>query len=125
MINLAVIGYGYWGPNLVRNFHATTGCKIVFICDLKQCARDRAVQSYPSVEVTDDYHQVVKSSQIDAVVIATPVLSHFAIAKEALENGKHIFIEKPFTASVAEARILIELAEKKKLKIMVDHTFLF
>ena len=125
MINLGIIGFGYWGPNLVRNFNSTSGCKVVSICDLAEENLIKAKQSYSSVYVTTNYQEVVRSSEVHAVIIATPVTSHFAIAKEALENGKHIFVEKPFTFSVKEAETLVELAQKKNLKIMVDHTFLF
>jgi predicted dehydrogenase len=125
MINLGVIGYGYWGPNVVRNFNGIPNAEVVSICDYQQSALKRARNIYPKMNITSDCREILYSPRIDAVVIVTPVSTHFDIAKQALENGKHIFIEKPFTSSVEQAEQLIELAEKKNLKIMVDHTFLF
>jgi len=125
MINLGVIGYGYWGPNVVRNFNGIPDAEVVSICDYQQSALKRARNIYPKMNITSDCREILYSPRIDAVVIVTPVSTHFDIAKQALENGKHIFIEKPFTSSVEQAEQLIELAEKKNLKIMVDHTFLF
>lgn len=125
MINVGVIGFGYWGPNVVRNFHTTPGARVVAISDTDEGALRRAEQSYPGIRMTRNCADLVTASEIDLIAIVTPVFSHFEIAKAALSNGKHIFIEKPFTASVAQAEQLIELAERKRLKIMVDHTFLF
>lgn len=125
MINIGVIGYGYWGPNVVRNFSGIPNTEVVAISDYQSAAQKRAKKLYPHMNVTNDSQEILNSPSIDAVVIVTPVSSHFSIARQALENGKHIFVEKPFTASSAEAEQLIELAEKKNLKIMVDHTFLF
>lgn len=125
MIKLGVIGYGYWGPNVVRNFNSVASVEVVSICDFQQSALNRAQQSYSNANLTCDYREILRSPEIDAVVIVTPVSTHYELAKMALENGKHIFVEKPFTLSVDQAEELIELAEKKKLKIMVDHTFLF
>jgi len=125
MINIGVIGYGYWGPNVVRNFSGIPDTEVVAISDYQPAAQKRAKKLYPQMNVTNDSQEILNSPGIDAVVIVTPVSSHFSIARQALENGKHIFVEKPFTASSAEAEQLIELAEKKNLKIMVDHTFLF
>jgi predicted dehydrogenase len=125
LINIGVIGYGYWGPNIVRNFTGTKNAKVISLADVNPDALERAQKSYPYLKTTTNYHELTISSEIDAIAIATPVFTHFEIAKNSLENGKHIFIEKPFTSSVKEAEKLIELAEKKNLKIMVDHTFLF
>jgi len=125
MINIGVIGYGYWGPNIVRNFNRVEGAKAPLVCDINQDNLKRAKKDYPYIEITSDYNDVISSTKIDTVAVITPVSTHFELAKKALKNGKHIFIEKPFTATVAEAEQLIELAEKKKLMIMVDHTFLF
>jgi predicted dehydrogenase len=125
MINVGVIGYGYWGPNIVRNFNSTDGAKILSVCDPSDDARKRAKKMNPHVEVISDYREIVKSPEIELVAVVTPVSSHFQLAKEALENGKHVFVEKPFTASVAQAEELVNLAEKKGRKIMVDHTFIF
>jgi len=125
MIRFGVIGYGYWGPNVVRNLHGLEGCRVLTVCDKDpQCAR-RAQKDFPSVQVTTDAAAVLTSPEIDAVAVVTPVWTHFELAKAALENGKHVFVEKPFTSTAAQAEELIELADRKSLKIMVDHTFLF
>lgn len=125
MINVGIIGYGYWGPNIVRNFSSVEGMRVVSICDKDERNLSRARKSYPNVTVSSDCGEILRSKDIDAVAVITPVSSHFNLAKKALENGKHIFVEKPFTATVQEAEELIELAEKKNLTIMVDHTFIF
>jgi predicted dehydrogenase len=125
MLNIGVIGYGYWGPNIVRNFNSVDGAKMLLVCDPSEDARKRAKKANPHLEVISDYREIVKSSQIDMVAVVTPVSTHFQLAKEALENGKHVLVEKPFTASVAQAEELVNIAEKKGLKIMVDHTFIF
>lgn len=125
MINIGVIGFGYWGPNVARNFHVTPGARVVAISDADERSLWRAGQSYPGVRMVQDFRELIKAPDVDVVAIVTPVSSHFELAHMALSNGKHIFIEKPFTTCVAQAEQLIELADRKKLKIMVDHTFLF
>src|ERR1700676_661478 len=125
VIRVGVIGYGYWGPNIVRNFHGQDRSRVVAVCDKNPKSLDRARQSYPDMLVTDDCNALLEATDIDAVAVVTPVWSHYELAKAALENGKHVFVEKPFTSSTAQAEELIELAERKNLKIMVDHTFLF
>ena len=125
MIRIGVIGYGYWGPNIVRNLHGLDGSRVVAVCDQSPEALGRAKQAYPSVEVTANSAELLSSTDIDAVAVVTPIWTHFELAKAALQNGKHVFVEKPFTSSVAQAEELIELADRKNLKIMVDHTFLF
>jgi predicted dehydrogenase len=125
MLTIGVIGYGYWGPNIVRNFNGIPGASVVAVCDLEQTALYQVKKNYDGMYITRDCNEILNSSKIDAVAIITPVSTHYEIAKQALLNGKHIFVEKPFTASTAEAEGLIELAEKKNLTIMVDHTFLF
>ncbi|HBH60993.1 MAG TPA: oxidoreductase [Nitrospiraceae bacterium] len=125
MINIAVIGYGYWGPNIVRNFNATEGTKVLSICDGNQEAITRARKAYPHIAVTSDCNDIINSPEVDAVAVITPVSTHYELAKRLLEKGKHVFVEKPFTASVPQAEKLIELAAKKHLTIMVDHTFVF
>ena len=125
LIRVGVIGYGYWGPNIVRNFHALDGTKVEMICDTNSAALARAKRAYPSVEMTGNSSAVLKSSKIDAVAVVTPVWTHYELAKAALENGKHVFVEKPFTSTSEQAEELIALAERKHLTIMVDHTFLF
>jgi predicted dehydrogenase len=125
MINVGVIGYGYWGPNVVRNLYGLDGCRVSGICDRSAAALARVRRAYPDVAVTDNAADLITSTKIDAIAVVTPVHTHFELAKAALENGKHVFVEKPFTATTAEAEQLIDLAERRKLKIMVDHTFLF
>jgi len=125
LLRVAVIGYGYWGPNIVRNFQNVDCCEIATVCDKNTSALRRVRRAYPAIELTTDFSEVLKSTQIDAVAVVTPVWTHFDLAKAALENGKHVFVEKPFTSTAAQAEELIELAERKHLKIMVDHTFLF
>ena len=125
MIRIGVIGYGYWGPNIVRNFHAHECSEVVLVCDQNPKCLERLKKAHPSIPFTTDANEVIKSPNIDLVAVVTPVWTHFELAKAALENGKHIFVEKPFTCSVLQAEELIELADRKNLKIMVDHTFLF
>ena len=125
MIRIGVIGYGYWGPNVARNIHNVEGAQLVAICDKSLAALKRAKQAYPYIHVTSDPCEVLTSTEIDVIAVVTPVWTHFELAKAALHNGKHVFVEKPFTSSAAQAEELIELAEKKNRKIMVDHTFLF
>jgi predicted dehydrogenase len=125
MIKVGVIGFGYWGPNVVRNFSGLRECQVVAICDVNASAQERARQAYSCLKVTGDLSEVLTSSEIDVVAVVTPVWTHYELTKKALENGKHVFVEKPFTSNSAQAEELIALAEKKHLKIMVDHTFLF
>ncbi|PYT90444.1 MAG: oxidoreductase [Acidobacteria bacterium] len=125
MIRIGVIGYGYWGPNIVRNFHTHEGSEVVLVCDKNPKASERLRMAHPSIPFTSNPAEIVKSPDIDIVAVVTPVWAHYQLAKAALENGKHIFVEKPFTCSVTQAEELIELADRKNLRIMVDHTFLF
>ena len=124
-VRVAVVGYGHWGPNIVRNLHAIDACEVVSVCDKNATALRRVSKLYPAVNLTTDVADVLKSPSIDAVAVVTPVWTHFELAKLALMNGKHVFVEKPFTSTIAQAEELIELAERKNLRIMVDHTFLF
>src|SRR5689334_18097531 len=125
LVRVGVIGYGYWGPNIVRNFHALDNCELVAVCDKNPAALRRAQRACPGVNLTTDFNEVLTSPEIDAIAVITPVWTHFELAKAALQNGKHVFVEKPFTSTSAQAEELIELADRKNLKIMVDHTFLF
>jgi predicted dehydrogenase len=125
MIRFGVIGYGYWGPNIVRNLHGLDSTCVTMISDKNPAALARARKAYPSIELASDPMEIVRSTDVDAVAVITPVWTHYELAKAALENGKHVFVEKPFTSSVAQAEELIEIAARKNLKIMVDHTFLF
>src|SRR5947209_204800 len=125
MIKFGVVGFGYWGPNVVRNLASLEGAQVVAVADKSQTARRRCQKSYPGIQLTADSSELMSSTEIDAIAVVTPVWTHFELAKAALENGKHVFVEKPFTTSVEQAEELIGLAIRKNLKIMVDHTFLF
>src|ERR1700726_2201378 len=125
VIRVGVIGYGYWGPNIVRNFQGHEEAEVVAVCDKSPKSLARLRRAHPEVPVTSDQMEVLTSTQVDVVAVVTPVWTHFELAKLALENGKHVFVEKPFTCTAAQGEQLIELAERKNLKIMVDHTFLF
>ena len=125
MIRLGVIGYGYWGPQIVRNFHEAAGCEVATICDRSADSLRRAKQAYPHIRLTSDPCEILKSTDVDAIAIVTPVWTHYELAKAALQEGKHVFVEKPFTSNGTQAEELIDLAESKNLRIMVDHTFLF
>jgi predicted dehydrogenase len=125
VIRVGVVGYGYWGPNVVRNFDQLEKAEVLAVCDRSASARQRVQKAHPNVAVTSDPAELIKSSDIDAIAVVTPVWTHYELAKAALENGKHVFVEKPFTSNTAQAEELIELATKKNLKVMVDHTFLF
>ena len=124
-MKFGVIGYGYWGPNVVRNLASLEDSEVLAIAEMSPAARKRAQKAYPGVKVTADASDVISSLEIDAVAVVTPVWTHFELAKAALLNGKHVFVEKPFTSTIAQGEELINLAQQKNLKIMVDHTFLF
>lgn len=125
MIKVGIIGYGYWGPNLVRNFFSQKNCTVEMVADSRQNRLDILSQSYPTVKTTQHADDLIKSPDVDAVIIATPVFTHFPLAKKALEHGKHVLLEKPMASTVAECNELIELATQKNLTLMVDHTFLY
>ena len=125
MIKLALIGYGYWGPNLLRNFEKLDNCKITHLVDTNITKLEEAKKLYPELNTSTTINDILDNSEISAIVIATPVSTHFEIAKSALECGKHVLIEKPMTDSVKNAEYLIELSQKKNLLLMVDHTYLY
>jgi predicted dehydrogenase len=125
MIRIGVIGYGYWGPNIVRNLSTLDGCQVAAVADQSPAALARVTKAYPNLAVTTNPDDVLASPTIDAVAVVTPVSSHYGLAKRALLNGKHVFLEKPFTATTDEAEELLDLGRQKGLTIMVDHTFLF
>ena len=125
MINIAVIGYGYWGPNLVRNFVDNPETSVLYICDNDSLRIKAAKQKYPFIKCTNNYKKLLNDENLHLIAIATPVSSHFNLALEALNAGKHVLLEKPMTTKVSEAERLINLAEKKGLKIFVDHTFIY
>jgi predicted dehydrogenase len=125
MVGVAVVGLGYWGPNLVRNLHEVEGARAELVCDLRPDALEGIARRYPAVRTTTDFADVIADPAVDAVAIATPVSSHFELAARALEAGKHVFVEKPLTASSDEALELIELADEHGLVLMPGHTFLY
>lgn len=124
-LKLGIIGYGYWGPNLVRNFSENESAEIVYVCDLDKTKLLKVSKKYPKIKITSKFGQVLSDKTIDAVVIATPTSTHFKLAREALLSGKHIWVEKPFTKTVEEAKELVSLAKKKRKIIFVDHIFLY
>ena len=123
MIRFGVIGYGYWGPNLVRNFNEVPDARVVKVCDLRSDRLALVRKRYPTVETTSDYRDMLDDPSIDAVVIATPVSTHGEFALQALQAGKHVLVEKPMTATSDEAYRLIDEAERRRCVLMVDHTF--
>ncbi len=123
-MKVGIIGLGYWGPNLVRNFLSNPDVEKVIGCDQRMDRLKFIKSKFSAVELTDDFNEVLQSD-VDAIVLATPVDSHYNLAKQSLEAGKHIWVEKPFTSTVADAEELIELADSKNLKIFVDHTFIY
>jgi predicted dehydrogenase len=125
MIRVGVIGYGYWGPNIVRNLQGLDSTRVEMVCDSNPSALARVRKAYPGVRTVSDANELLRSPDVDAVAVITPVWTHYELAKGALENGKHVFIEKPFTSNSEQAEELIDLAARKKLQIMLDHTFLF
>ena len=124
-MKFGVIGYGYWGPNIARNLISLEGSELYCIADCSSDARNRALRACPGVNIAADVNDIIRSTAIDAVAVVTPVWTHYELAKAALLNGKHVFVEKPFTSNTAQAEELISLAQQKNLTIMVDHTFLF
>ncbi|HEY1052952.1 MAG TPA: Gfo/Idh/MocA family oxidoreductase [Prosthecobacter sp.] len=125
LINVAVIGCGYWGPNLIRNFASTTGARLMAVCDLQPERFAKLQQQYPAVEFVSDYEALLARPELDAVAIATPVSTHFKLAQMALAAGKHVMVEKPMTATVAEGQELVALAKVQNCVLMVDHTFAY
>lgn len=124
-INVGVIGCGYWGPNLIRNFVDSESAKLRWICDVDESSLAAMSRRYPFAQGTNDYRRLVDDASLDAVAVVTPVATHFAIAKEFLGVGKHVLLEKPLAATVREAEELIELAEVNNRRLMVDHTFVY
>lgn len=125
MLKVAILGFGYWGPNLLRNFSLFDTCTVHTVVDKRPERLKIAKKNYPAVNTSTDLEEVLVNPEIDAVAIATPVFSHYPFAKKAIENGKHVLIEKPMTASRAHALELIDIAAKRNKVLMVDHTFLY
>jgi predicted dehydrogenase len=124
-IQIAVVGCGYWGPNLIRNFRYLSDCQVQIVCDVKDDRLSHMRQLYPEVKTTNAFDHILQNSDIDAIAIATPVRLHFEMAKAVLQAGKHVFIEKPMASSVDECKELIKLAETQNLTIMLGHTFIY
>jgi len=125
MINVGVIGYGYWGPNLVRNFITNDEARVVAVCDRDSARLGKIEALYPAIRLTTSVDELINAPDIDAVVVATPVDTHFPLALAALQAGKHVLVEKPIASTADQARQLIEEADKRGLVLMVDHTFVY
>jgi len=125
MLNIATVGCGYWGPNLIRNFSSLSGCKIKMLCDVDENRLAHMKVLYPEVKTTFVLEDIVSNAEVDAVVIATPVRFHYEMAKRSLLAGKHTLIEKPMASSLSECEELIELAENQNLTLMIGHTFIY
>lgn len=125
MIKVAVIGCGYWGPNLIRNFVACAETKLLWACDLDKIRLEKVLSPYPSILQTTDFKEMLADGKVDAVAIATPVHTHFSIAKACLESGKHVLVEKPLASSVSQGSELVNLARENNLQLMSDHTFCY
>jgi len=123
MIKLGIIGYGYWGPNLVRNFAELTRAEVAAVSDLDPKKLETVKRRYPAVHTTTDFQDLLRDSSIDAIAVATPVSSHFELGMASLKAGKHLWLEKPMTETSLQARKLVDEAEKRKLVLHVDHTF--
>jgi len=125
MITVAVIGYGYWGPNLARVWGQSKRANLKYVCDIKPDRLLDAELSCPQAKVVADYHEILNDPSVEAVNIATPIITHYQIAKDALLSGKHVLVEKPMTASSSQILELTELAHKQEKILMVGHTFLY
>lgn len=124
-IGLGIVGCGYWGPNLLRNFASLPDCSVRLACDADPGRLKHIKSVYPQIDLTDRFEQILEDTGIDAVAVATPVWTHHELAKQALEAGKHVLIEKPMASTSAQCRELIDIAEKKNLKVMVGHTYIY
>ena len=125
MINIGIVGYGYWGPNLVRNFAETPGATVAAVSDLDSAKLGVVQKRFPAVKTTTDYRELLTDPGIDAIAIATPVNTHFELALAALRAGKHVWVEKPMTETSEQARQLVDEAHRRNLVLHVDHTFIY
>ncbi|MBD3180951.1 gfo/Idh/MocA family oxidoreductase [Candidatus Poribacteria bacterium] len=125
MINIGLIGYGYWGPNLARNFSEIDECKLAFLADNSENRLEAAKMRYPSLQVFQDYRDMLSKHDLNAVVIATPVSTHYTMVQESLKAKKHVLVEKPLTSSVQESEELVNIADRENKILMVGHTFLY
>jgi len=125
VLRVGVVGCGYWGPNLVRNFQMLEGCEVRTACDLDPARVEAVRRLYPTIRAARDFEEILDDPAVDAIVICTPVGAHYALARAALEAGKHVLVEKPLTDSSASAQDLVELAEQRGRILQVDHTFIY
>jgi predicted dehydrogenase len=125
MIKVGVIGHGYWGPNLVRNFMAAPGSLVSAVCDQREERLTQLRKLYPTLKVQTDASELINDPNVDAIVVATPVASHFELAMAALKSGKHVLVEKPIASNSEQACRLIDEARQRGLVLMVDHTFVY
>src|SRR6266545_7996187 len=125
MISVAVIGHGYWGPNLVRNFAEQPDVRVSWVTDLRSERLTPVTARYPTAKVSTDYRDAINDPSVDAVVIATPVSTHFTLGMAALQAGKHVLLEKPLASTADEGARLVEEADRRGLTLMVDHTFVY
>src|SRR5438270_4764792 len=125
VLGVGVIGYGYWGPNLVRNFAEAADTRVVAVCDLRRDRLHVVERRYPTVATTTDHRELLRNPAVDVIVVASPVGTHFELARQALRAGKHVFVEKPLASTVEECTRLLDLAQRRELTLMVDHTFVY
>lgn len=125
MLSVGIVGLGYWGPNLLRNFAALSDCRVKYGCDVQQDNLEKMRRKYPAVTYTTDVRDLLKDKDLAAMIIATPTETHFALAKAALDAGKHVLLEKPMTKTCAEAEELVKIAARKNVQLLVDHTFVY
>ena len=124
-MNIGIVGFGYWGKNLVRNFNSLDSCEVSYVCEKDTISAEKCIKLYPNINIVSDYAILLNDETLDAIVIATQVDSHYPLTKAALLAGKHVLVEKPLTSSFEQAKELMELAAINKLLLMVDHTFLY
>lgn len=122
-VRVGIVGLGYWGPNLVRNFYSQENCEVVYLCDLDKRSLDRIKKQFPAITTTQSFKDLLNAQEVDAIVIATPSNTHVSLVTQALKKGKHVFVEKPFTLSVKEADAVVRINQKMKRIIMVGHTY--
>jgi len=125
MINIGIVGYGYWGPNLVRNFAETPGANVAAVADFDTAKLEIVQRRFPAVKVTTRYQDLLDDPNIDAIAVATPVNTHYALGLAALKAGKHLWLEKPMCETAVQARELVDEAERRNLVLLVDHTFIY
>src|SRR5437762_1711185 len=125
MINIGIIGYGYWGPNLVRNFAEMPGVRVAAVVDLDKTKLEVVHRRYPAIKTATDFKELLADSSIDSIAVATPVHTHFELGMAVLRAGKHLWLEKPMAETSLQARKLVDEADRRKLVLIVDHTFIY